>query len=78
MNDLDAAKYEAQVQLLELLAEIQRNSAPVELSIGWVNSSNIVQQGVVIRSAPPLVTQKLVEAGYCLEITPQGVAAYRL
>lgn len=78
MNDLEATKYEVQGQLLELLADIQRNSAPIELSIGWVNSSNTVQQGIVIKNAPPIVTQKLVEAGYQLDITQRGVRVYKI
>lgn len=77
MSDLEATKYEVQGQLLELLADIQRNSAPIELSIGWVKNGT-VQQGIVIKSAPPIVTQKLVEAGYQLDITQQGVRAYKI
>lgn len=77
MDDLDAMKYEEQGLLLELLADIQRNSAPIELSIGWINYDT-VQQGIVIKSAPPLVTQKLVEAGYELDIMPQGVRVYKV
>ena len=77
MSDLEATKYEVQGQLLELLADIQRNSAPIELSIGWVKNGT-VQQGIVIKSAPPIVTQKLVEAGYQLDITQQGVRVYKI
>lgn len=78
MSDLlEGTKYEVQGQILELLADIQRNSAPIELSIGWVKNGT-VQQGIVIKSAPPIVTQKLVEAGYQLDIMQQGVRVYKI
>ena len=77
MEEFEAMEYETQGQILELLADIQRNSAPVELSIGW-SHNGAVQQGIVIKSAPPLVAQKLVEAGYCLDIMPQGVRVRRV
>ncbi len=77
MNELEAARYEEQGKILELLVEIQRTSAPIELSIGWAGDGT-VRQGVLIKSAPPVVTQKLVEAGYSLDITTQGVLVYRI
>lgn len=46
MDEVEAMRYEAQGKLLELLADIQRNSAPIELSIGWTSESHTVQQGV--------------------------------
>jgi hypothetical protein len=78
MGNLEAEKYEGQGEVLSLLLDIQRKSAPIELSIGWVNVSGTVQQGIVIKSAPPLVVQKLVEAGYCLDIMQQGVRVYKV
>lgn len=72
MDEFEAIGYEMQGKILELLADIQRNSAPIELSIGW-SANGVVQQGIVIKSASPLVAQKLMEAGYCLDITSQGV-----
>ncbi len=71
-------QFETQGKLLEQLANIQRNSAPIELSIGWVDSENIVRPGIMIKSAPPVVAQKLITAGYNLEITPQGVRVHRV
>lgn len=78
MGELESIRFETQGKILELLADIQRTSAPIELSIGWVNSNNTVQQGIVIKNAPPVVTQKLVEAGYQLDITQQGVRVYKI
>lgn len=77
MNDLEAEAYEAQGQILEMLADIQRNTSSIEISIGWVKDG-IVQQGIIIKSAPSLAVQKLVEAGYCMEIMPQGVRVYKI
>jgi hypothetical protein len=46
MGNLEAEKYEGQGEVLSLLLDIQRKSAPIELSIGWVNVSGTVQQGI--------------------------------
>ena len=59
MDEIEAMQYEEQGELLTLLADIQRKSAPIELSIGWVDKNNTVQRGIVIRSAPPTVVRKL-------------------
>ena len=78
MGELESRRFETQGKILELLADIQKNSAPIELSIGWVDSRNIVRQGIVIKSAPPIVTQKLIEHGYCLDITVAGARVYKI
>lgn len=78
MRDLEAERYEEQISILDLLADIQRTSAPIEVSIGWVGASGTVQQGIVIKSAPAVAVQKLVEAGYSLEIMQQGVKVYKI
>ena len=77
MDEFEAMEYEAQGQILGLLADIQRGSTPIELSVGWTDSGGTVRQGIVVKSAPPIVAQKLVEAGYCLTIAPQGVVVTR-
>lgn len=78
MSDLEAERYEAQASILELLADIQRTSAPIEVRIGWVGAGGTVQQGIVIKSAPAMAVQKLVEAGYDLEIMQQGVRVFKI
>lgn len=78
MGELESIRFETQGKILELLADIQRASAPIELSIGWVSSNNVVQQGIVIKNAPPVVTQKLIEQGYSLDITAAGVRVYKI
>lgn len=78
MDEYEEMQYEEDGKILGLLADIQRKSGPIELSIGWVNKNNTVQQGIVIRSAPPVVTRKLVEEGYSLEVTPTGVRVYKI
>lgn len=78
MNDYEVMQHEEQREILQLLAEIQTKSAPIELSIGWVNKNRTVQQGIVIKSAPPLVSTKLIEAGYCLDIMQEGVRVYKV
>lgn len=78
MDEIGAMQYEEQGKILRTLTDIQVKSAPIELSIGWVNKNNTVQQGIVIKSAPAVVTKKLVEAGYSLDIMPEGVRVYKI
>lgn len=78
MGELEKERYEVQGKILELLADIQRNSAPIEVSIGWVNKNNTVQQGIVLKAAPPIAVQKLVEAGYQLDVMAAGVRVYKI
>lgn len=78
--DNDNAEMEAygtQMQILELLANVQRHSAPIEVSIGRVQDG-VVRQGILLKSAPPIAVEKLVQAGYQLEITLKGVRVFRI
>lgn len=77
MNEIEEMKYEQRAKILELLLEIQKDAAPIELSIGWTKDE-IVRKGIVIKSAAPVVAQKLMEAGYSLEIMPEGVRVYKI
>lgn len=67
-----------QIELLELLAETQRFCGPIELSIGWVDKRNIVQQGIVLKKAPPVVMDRLAKRGYQFSVTKYGVMVDRL
>lgn len=76
MTEQEAREYETLVQVLYLLAEVQQKcSRPVEVSIGWVKDG-VLRPEIVIKSAQSLVTQRLIEAGFSLEILPQGVRVY--
>lgn len=78
--DNDNAEMEAygtQMQILELLANVQRHSAPIEVSIGRAHNG-VVHQGILLKSAPPIAVEKLVQAGYQLEITPESVRVFRI
>lgn len=77
MSEIEELKYEQRVEILGLLAEIQKDSAPIELSIGWEKDGK-VKEGILIKEAPPVVARKLMEAGYCMEITPEGVDVYKI
>ncbi len=78
MDEYEEMQYEEDGKILGLMAEIQTKSGPIELSIGWVDKNNTVQQGIVIKSAPPVVARKLVEAGYSLDIMPAGVRVCKI
>lgn len=81
MGDLQKEKYAIMQELLTTLGEIQstRGTAPIEISIGWVSKSNtVIDNEVVIKAAPPIVTEALVKAGYSLDIMPEGVRVYKI
>lgn len=78
MNDLEKEQYSIQQELLNLLGEIQRNTAPIVISIGYVNRNNTVCSGLMIKEAPPAVTKKLTDAGYSMDITADGVRVYKI
>ena len=78
---VDKEKFAVMQELLAELAKIQsiEGSAPIELSIGWVNQNNTVMDNeVIIKKAPPVVAQKLVEQGYSLDIIAAGVRVYKI
>ena len=61
-------------ELLGKLVDLQESCAPIELRIGRVGKDNVVRNGcIVIKEAPPMVASKLMEYGYHLDITQQGV-----
>lgn len=66
-------------ELLTELAELQsiRGTAPIELSIGWVNKGIVVDNEVIIKAAPPKVVEELVQKGYSLEVRPEGVRVFK-
>ncbi len=65
---------EQRKELLGSLAKIQQNTAPIVVSIGYVTISNQVAHDVIVlKEAPPVVTEDLVKAGYHLDICPGGV-----
>lgn len=59
-------------QLLNLLTEMQKNTAPIVVSIGNVRD-NIVQHEIVIKEAAPIIIQELVKKGYHLNVDSNGV-----
>lgn len=76
MTEQEAREYETLVQVLCLLSEVQQKCGrPVEVSIGWVKDG-VLRPEIVIKSAQSLVTRRLIEAGFSLEILPQGVRVY--
>lgn len=77
---MDKEKFAVMQELLIELAELRsiRGTAPIELSIGWVNNGTVVDNEVIIKSAPPKVAQELVEKGYFLEVRPEGVRVFKI
>ena len=60
--------------LLSKLVDIKaEGAAPIELSIGASVNGMVQGDCVVLKSAPPIVAQKLQEYGCHLDITHYGV-----
>lgn len=65
---------ENKIKLLETLTMLQNNTAPINLSIGSVSDTNMVQHDtIIIHDAPARITEVLVRKGYNLSITKDGV-----
>ena len=55
------------MKALEIINKLD-GIAPVEMSLGWTDEKNICHSGLVITSCPPIVIQKLYEAGFVLSM----------
>lgn len=57
-----------------MIEKIQETSAPITVQIGSVSNTNMVLHDViVIKEAPPVLTQKLIEHGYILSVNNNGL-----
>ena len=62
------------INCLEMLTALQVKTSPIELSIGFTNENGIVNHDfIVIKECAPLVIEKLVEKGFLLSATKQGL-----
>ncbi len=64
-------------ELLLTLLRMQEETAPISLSIGYVDGER-VRQGLILHEAPPAVLEKLIGEGYMCELTQNGVFVYKL
>lgn len=70
---------ENKIKLLETLAKLQENTAPITLSIGSVSDTNMVQHdAIIIHDAAPRITEELIKQGYMLSIRKNGVHVEKL
>ena len=60
-------------QLLNLLTEMQKNTAPIVVSIGYVSNNIVQHDAIVIKEAAPVITQELIQRGYHLSVDSNGV-----
>lgn len=64
----------SKIECLTLLAGLQTKTSPIELSIGFTNENGIVNHDfIVIKECAPLVIEKLVEKGFMLSVSKQGL-----
>lgn len=64
-------------KLLSLLVDLQESCGPIEIKIGTTRNNVVTSDTIVILEAPPIVVQKLIENGYDLDITKEGVIVYK-
>lgn len=60
------------IEALNLITSIE-NCAPTEFSFGWVDKNNICKDGLIIKQCAPIVINKLIEHGYVLSMTANGL-----
>lgn len=70
---MDKERYAVQQELLAELLDIQRNSAPIVISIGWTDKDRVVHDGIMLKDAPPVVIEKLIQQGYSLSLCNNGL-----
>ena len=51
--------------------------SPVELSIGWTDKNGYCHKGLVIKSCPPAVVEKLIHNGFILSMIDGGLHVTR-
>lgn len=70
---------EQRKEVLAMLADVQdAGTAPIIVTIGSTSKTGIVNHDTIkIQDAPPIVANKLIEAGYSLNITPDGVSVLK-
>lgn len=59
--------------LLNTLVDLQKTTSPVVVSIGHVFDGTVSHEHIVLKEAAPFVTQELIQRGYHLDITSNGV-----
>ena len=70
---------EQKLEVLEMIEQIQENSAPITVQIGSVTDKNLILHDViVIKDAPPVLASKLIECGYWLSVRNNGVIVEKI
>ena len=65
---------EHKLEVLEMIEKIQETSAPITVQIGSVSDTNqVLHDVIVIKDAPPVLAQRLIERGYWLSVRNNGV-----
>lgn len=63
-----------QIELLTKLVKLQETCSNIELSIGGVSDSGMVEHDtIIIKQCPPIVVKTLTEYGYMLSVTNKGM-----
>jgi hypothetical protein len=58
------------IKALSIIAETQKNCAPVKLSIGFVDDDHLIQNSeLVILSCPPAIIDALEKSGFRIEMS---------
>lgn len=64
-------------EALALLVDIQESAAPIEVSIGRIKDNMVQGDCLIIKQAPPVVANKLIQEGYHLDILKEGVSVMK-
>ena len=66
-------------ELVNLILEWSMETGPVEIATGFVTKNNLVNHGIVLKSAPPAIITSLIGHGYtCDLVNGVGLYVYKL
>lgn len=72
---VDMNKQKVMLEAAEIIGKIE--CSPVKMSFGYV-LNNICQTGLVIHECAPVVINKLIEAGFTLDMRQDGLHVYKI
>lgn len=65
------------LQLLNLIYETAKDTAPVTVQIGRVVNHVCRPSEIILKEAPPKIINVLVEHGYVCDLTPDGMHVFK-
>lgn len=68
---------ESDMELMVLLLQLQEQTSPIKMSVGYT-VDGVVCQGIILHVAAPKVIDTLIEEGYTCNLMECGMRVYKL